>query len=67
MTLSWNQLASLVETGANQKCEYCRMDQALQGATFHVEHVIPKSRWIGYSGKSCLVLPFLQFAQVRSA
>ena len=25
-------------------CEYCRMHQSLQGATFHVEHVIPRAR-----------------------
>ena len=26
------------------RCEYCQMHQSLQGATFHVEHVIPTSR-----------------------
>lgn len=25
------------------RCEYCRMHQSLQGATFHIEHVIPVS------------------------
>jgi hypothetical protein len=34
----------LVATRAAGRCEYCRMHQALQGATFHVEHVIPRSR-----------------------
>ncbi len=29
---------------AGHRCEYCRMHQSLQGATFHVEHVIPRSR-----------------------
>ncbi|GEM_PF-5934623 len=29
---------------AEQRCEYCRMHQALHGATFHVEHIIPRSR-----------------------
>ncbi len=29
---------------AGQRCEYCRMHQSLQGATFHVEHIIPRSR-----------------------
>ncbi|MGM0488621.1 MAG: HNH endonuclease [Planctomycetota bacterium] len=24
------------------RCEYCRMHQVLQGATFHVEHVVPR-------------------------
>jgi hypothetical protein len=33
-----------VETRAKGRCEYCRMHQALQGATFHVEHVLPTSR-----------------------
>lgn len=28
---------------AEQRCEYCQMHQALQGATFHIEHVIPYS------------------------
>ncbi len=25
------------------RCEYCRMHYSLQGATFHVEHTIPRS------------------------
>lgn len=33
-----------VEDRAVGRCEYCRMHQSLQGATFHVEHVIPRSR-----------------------
>jgi HNH endonuclease len=33
-----------VEARAAGRCEYCRMHQSLQGATFHVEHVIPQSR-----------------------
>jgi hypothetical protein len=33
-----------VERRAAGRCEYCRMHQALQGATFHVEHVVPTSR-----------------------
>lgn len=32
-----------VEFRADSRCEYCRMHQSLQGATFHVEHVIPRS------------------------
>jgi hypothetical protein len=43
MTLSWAEAVRTVETRAGQRCEYCRMHQALQGATFHVEHVIPAS------------------------
>jgi hypothetical protein len=33
-----------VEARAAGRCEYCRMHQSLQGATFHVEHVVPQSR-----------------------
>ena len=28
---------------AGNRCEYCRMHQSLQGATFHIEHIIPQS------------------------
>jgi hypothetical protein len=34
-------LAALVKERAEHRCEYCRMSQSLQGATFHVEHIIP--------------------------
>ncbi len=34
-------LAALVKERAERRCEYCRMSQSLQGATFHVEHIIP--------------------------
>ncbi len=37
------ELARKVEARGQQRCEYCRMHQALQGATFHVEHVLPES------------------------
>ena len=33
----------LVVERANNRCEYCKMHQSLQGATFHLEHVIPRS------------------------
>ena len=33
-----------VQFRAADCCEYCGMHQSLQGATFHVEHVIPRSR-----------------------
>lgn len=33
-----------VRDRAGDRCEYCRMHQALQGATFHVEHIRPRSR-----------------------
>lgn len=35
--------ARFVQQRANGRCEYCRMHEALQGATFHVEHVIPSA------------------------
>jgi hypothetical protein len=41
---SWVEISRLVETRAAGRCEYFRMHQALQGATFHIEHVIPSSR-----------------------
>ena len=34
----------LVSARAGDRCEYCRMHQSLQGATFHVEHIVPRSR-----------------------
>ncbi len=36
--------ASAVQERAGGRCEYCRMHQSLQGATFHVEHIVPASR-----------------------
>ncbi len=53
--MSWAETARLVETRAGQRCEYCRMHQALQGATFHVEHVVPSSRG-GSDGQENLAL-----------
>ena len=29
---------------AGDRCEYCRMHQSLQGARFHLEHIVPTSR-----------------------
>lgn len=40
---SWSEVAQQVERRAAGRCEYCRMHQSLQGATFHVEHIIPRS------------------------
>jgi hypothetical protein len=37
-------LGRRVEARAGGRCEYCRMNQALQGATFHLEHILPRSR-----------------------
>ena len=36
------EIARQVKQRAAGRCEYCRMHQSLQGATFHVEHVIPR-------------------------
>jgi hypothetical protein len=41
---SWNEIVRIVEERAAGRCEYCRMHQDLQGATFHVEHVHPTSK-----------------------
>jgi len=40
----WQGGGEDVEDRAGGRCEYCGMHQALQGATFHVEHVFPRSR-----------------------
>jgi hypothetical protein len=55
---SWAEVVRLVESRAGQRCEYCRMHQALQGATFHIEHPVPQSRG-GSSepGNLCLACP----------
>ncbi|WP_152097111.1 HNH endonuclease [Lacipirellula parvula] len=37
-------LDSTVEERAGQRCEYCRMHQSLQGASFHLEHAVPRSK-----------------------
>lgn len=37
-------LAAVVRQRAAGRCQYCRMHQSLQGATFHVEHVIPRAK-----------------------
>ncbi len=34
--------AAIVRQRAGDRCEYCRMHQSLQGATFHVEHIQPE-------------------------
>ena len=33
----------LTRDRAGNRCEYCRMHQSLQGAAFHIEHIIPVS------------------------
>jgi hypothetical protein len=34
-------LEQLAADRAGDRCEYCRMHQSLQGATFHLEHIVP--------------------------
>jgi hypothetical protein len=38
------EAARQVEMRAGGSCEYCRMHQVLQGATFHLEHILLQSR-----------------------
>lgn len=38
------ETSRIVEGRAAGRCEYCRMHQELQGATFHVEHIHPISK-----------------------
>jgi hypothetical protein len=40
---SWAEVARQVVARAGDRCEYCRMHQSLQGATFHIEHIVPCS------------------------
>ena len=42
--MSWLHLAATVEERAGRRCEYCRMHQSLQGATFHLEHIVPETK-----------------------
>ena len=44
MSPSWAEITRVGEERAGDRCEYCRMHQALQGATFHVEHIVPTAR-----------------------
>jgi hypothetical protein len=39
----WQETVREVEHRAGGRCEYCCMHQSLQGATFHVEHVVPRA------------------------
>ena len=38
------KLIELIWSRAKRCCEYCRMRQALQGASFHVEHIMPRAK-----------------------
>lgn len=41
---SRRELERVVKSRAGDRCEYCRMAQSLQGASFHLDQVIPRSR-----------------------
>jgi len=43
MSASWTETCRVVRALAQGRCAYCRMHQSLQGATFHVEHIVPQS------------------------
>ena len=43
MNLS-RELADSIRERAADQCQYCLMHQALQGATFHTEHIIPRCK-----------------------
>jgi hypothetical protein len=43
MKRSWAETERFVRLRAGDRCEYCRMHQSLQGATIHIEHIIPRS------------------------
>jgi hypothetical protein len=38
------ELSRAVRDGAGSRCQYCRMHESLQGATFHIEHVVPRCK-----------------------
>ena len=37
-------LSQAIRLRAQGRCQYCLMHESLQGATFHIEHVVPKSK-----------------------
>jgi len=38
------ELSRQVWARARARCQYCLMHQSLQGATFHIEHIVPQSK-----------------------
>ena len=38
------ELSRTVRARADGRCQYCLMHESLQGATFHIEHIIPHCR-----------------------
>jgi hypothetical protein len=45
------ELSREVRTRARARCQYCLMHESLQGAAFHIEHIVPQSKG-GISGRS---------------
>ncbi len=43
MSASWAETTRRVIARANGRCEYGLMHQSLRGATFHIEHIDPRS------------------------
>lgn len=41
---SWQEIVRQGGSRAQDRCEYCRMHQSLQGATFHIEHIVPTAQ-----------------------
>jgi hypothetical protein len=38
------ELSRAIRVAAHGRCQYCQMHEDLQGATFHIEHIIPKHK-----------------------
>jgi len=38
------ELSRAVRVRADGRCQYCLMHESLQGATFHIEHIIPQCK-----------------------
>jgi len=49
------ELSRTVRARADRRCQYCLMHESLQGATFHIEHIIPQCKG-GRSDLANLVL-----------
>ena len=50
-----DETREFITARAGGRCEYCQMHQSLQGATFHIEHVVPRVKG-GQSDSSNLAL-----------
>ena len=44
MSESWAATCRLVRKRAAERCEICRMHASLQGAEFHIDHVVPTAK-----------------------